>query len=182
MKIRLGVVGLAATLAAGAGCVPAPPVTTATPGATAEASVIMHNRTGDRLGTLRLEQTENGLRIRGQLSGLPAGSLGFHVHEVGRCDRPSFDSAGEHFAPGDNEHGFLNPRGPHAGDMRNLRVGANGHVNLDALAERVSLTPGTRNSIVGGEGKSLIIHQSPDDYVTDPSGNSGDRIACGIIR
>ncbi len=143
--------------------------------------VQMINREGQTIGEAQLAETGDGVRIAIQVSNLPPGSKGFHVHEVGACDPPSFQSAGAHFAPMGREHGFENPAGPHAGDLRNLPVREDGRADTTVVARELTLRPGQANSLVHEGGTSLLIHENPDDYSTDPSGNSGDRIACGVI-
>ena len=99
---------------------------------------------------------------------------------MGRCDPPQFTSAGAHFNPASKQHGTQNPAGPHAGDLPNLEVAASGEGGIDATTKLVTLGPGP-TSLLGPAGTSLVVHAAADDYKTDPSGNSGDRIACGVI-
>lgn len=129
-------------------------------------------------GDLELRQEANGVRVSGTLRGLKPGAVhGFHVHEKGDCSALDASSAGAHYNPAGAEHG--NPSSPahHAGDIPNIQSDASGRANVDALIEGVSL--GGANDIVG---KALIVHADPDDYTTQPSGNSGARIACGVIE
>lgn len=147
----------------------------------AEASVI--NTEGDEIGTLTLTETEEGVTIAGVLEGIPEGEHGFHIHETGECDAADgFKSAGGHFAPRGNQHGFDNADGPHAGDMRNQIAGADGQLALNVNNDMVSLTEGDEGYLLDDDGSALVVHAGPDDYETDPSGNSGDRIACGVIE
>jgi Cu-Zn family superoxide dismutase len=104
-----------------------------------------------------------------------------HIHAVGRCQPPDFASAGGHFNPTGQEHGVLNPRGPHAGDLASVTVGADGRGRLETTTEMVSLLSGP-TSILDPDGSALVVHARGDDFRTDPTGNSGDRIACGVIR
>jgi Cu-Zn family superoxide dismutase len=125
-------------------------------------------------------QDPAGLQVRVQAAGLPAGHYGVHLHEVGRCDGPAFTSAGGHWNPTGRQHGRLNPAGHHLGDLDNLDVDGSG-------AGRMEFTiPGAATGGAGGlfdaDGASLVIHAAPDDYRTDPSGKSGARIACGVLR
>jgi Cu-Zn family superoxide dismutase len=108
---------------------------------------------------------------------LPHGLHGIHVHSVGRCDPPDFASAGPHWNPLGRHHGLNNPAGPHAGDMRNVEVAANG-----VLGATVVLPGANLDSLLDADGASLVLHADADDYVTDPSGNSGARIACAVIQ
>ena len=134
------------------------------------------NSAGQSIGAVRMWETPGGVTFRIGAAGLPHGIHGIHVHSVGRCDPPGFTSAGSHFNPDGRQHGFDNPAGPHRGDMPNVTVSATG-----VLQEAVSL-PGTSfASLLDADGAALVIHARADDYVTDPSGNSGDRIACAVI-
>ncbi len=121
------------------------------------------------------------MRVVAQVRNLPPGTHGIHVHEAGRCDPPDFMSAGGHFNPTSRQHGLRNPNGPHAGDLPNLEVGADGTGRLDALARDLSLSSGTGN-LLDTDGSALVVHAAADDEMTDPTGNSGGRIACGVIR
>jgi superoxide dismutase, Cu-Zn family len=149
-------------------------------GTAADARTALLNAQGDTVGTATLREMGQGVQIALSVRGLPPGEKGFHVHQVGRCDPPAFESAGSHFAPQGREHGFENPAGPHAGDLRNIVVGSDGTAQQEFTAENVTLRDGP-NSLFDADGTSLVIHAGPDDYRTDPSGNSGDRIACGVI-
>ena len=125
-------------------------------------------------------QGRRGIEVRVQAAGLPAGHYGVHFHAVGRCDGPAFTSAGPHWNPTGRQHGRLNPAGHHLGDLDNLDVDATG-------AGRMEFTiPGGSTSgpdgLFDADGTSLVIHAGPDDYRTDPSGNSGARLACGVLR
>lgn len=153
----------------------------AAPGATTQdtARAVMADREGRRLGEVIFEQTPAGVLIRGSLMGLPPGEHGIHIHETGRCE-PTFDAAGDHYNPTGHAHGFRNPRGPHAGDLTNVHVMPGGRVGFDIGNSRISLASGVA-PLFDADGSALIIHETADDYRTDPSGNSGGRIACGVI-
>jgi superoxide dismutase, Cu-Zn family len=154
----------------------------ATTGETAaEARTVLLNAQGDTVGTATLREVGETVRISVAVSGLPPGEKGIHIHQVGSCEPPSFESAGGHFAPQSRQHGFDNPAGPHAGDLRNLNVGADGTTRQELTTDLVTLRDGP-NSLFDADGSALVIHAGPDDYRTDPSGQSGDRIACGVIR
>ena len=145
------------------------------------ARVELKNNEGSTVGTLTVSaHSSGGVQITGRLTDLPPGVHGMHIHEVGKCDPPTFASAGGHFNPSGKQHGELNPQGAHAGDLGNVRIDANGSAQLALLAERVTLTEG-QSSLLKEGGTSLVIHSGIDDLKTDPSGGSGDRLACGVI-
>ena len=114
------------------------------------------------------------------LRGAPPGSHGLHFHAVGECT-PPFTSAGPHFNPASRSHGLRNPNGPHAGDLPNVYVPESGNLRVDIIATNVSLQPGAA-SLLDADGSALVLHAFADDYVTDPSGGSGARVACGVVR
>jgi superoxide dismutase, Cu-Zn family len=140
------------------------------------------NAQGEAVGTATLTDDPEGARIRLQLSKLPPGTHGIHIHAVGRCDPLDFTSAGGHFNPEGRKHGQQNPEGAHAGDLPNLTVSADGSANVELLARDVVLGSETNShSLFPPTGTSLVIHANPDDAKTDPAGNAGARIACGVI-
>jgi Cu-Zn family superoxide dismutase len=135
---------------------------------------------GQLVGTATLSETPNGVLLHLNLSNAPAGAHAFHIHTTGRCDPPDFESAGAHFNPKKAMHGFLEVKGPHAGDLPNLHIPQGGKLTVEFLAEHASLT-GKLNPLLDADGATLVLHASPDDYRTDPAGNAGDRVACGVI-
>lgn len=147
--------------------------------ATATANV--RNASGTSLGVVRLESTAGGVRLTGQLTGLAPGAHGIHLHGVGRCDGPGFTSAGDHFNPRNAKHGLVNPDGPHAGDMPAIAADGNGRAVVDHTTALVSLADGV-SKVLDADGAAIVIHASGDDQRTDPSGNSGSRIACGVVE
>lgn len=120
-----------------------------------------------------------GVEVRVQAAGLPHGQYGVHIHATGRCDPPGFESAGAHWNPTGRQHGSLNPQGHHLGDLDNLVVNADGG-RLEFAIPGATLRGG-EHPIVDADGASIVIHAAADDYRTDPSGNSGARIACGLL-
>jgi superoxide dismutase, Cu-Zn family len=135
---------------------------------------------GKTVGEATLEQTPNGVLIKANLTGLPPGDHAFHIHEVGKCE-PPFESAGGHFNPTGKKHGRDNPQGAHAGDLPNIQVMDGRPAKVEVVARDISLDGGP-GSLFDGDGAALVIHAKADDGKTDPSGNAGDRIACGVIR
>ncbi|MGB3259598.1 superoxide dismutase family protein [Paenisporosarcina sp.] len=138
--------------------------------------------TGKGIGTAELTETEAGVRIHLLLKGMTPGVKAIHFHEVGKCEYPKFTTAGSHVNPTNKQHGFDNPKGYHYGDLPNLTVGENGEVDLEITSPHVTLEKGKSNSLLDADGSALVIHEKADDYKTDPSGNSGDRIACGVLK
>lgn len=153
-----------------------------TPMSMGAGSVVMRSTSGASLGTLALQQSGGGVRITGTLTGLPGGRAhGIHFHQVGRCDPPDFTSAGAHLNPTGALHGLDNPLGPHAGDLPNISTNATGQATLDLTTTRVTLDATGPRGLFGGDGTALVLHMNADDQRSDPSGNSGDRIACGVV-
>ncbi|UKS30129.1 superoxide dismutase family protein [Paenibacillus sp. HWE-109] len=142
----------------------------------------MMGANGQSVGTAKLSAVQEGVYIDLQVSGLTPGEHGFHIHEKASCEAPTFDSAGAHFNPQHKEHGILNPKGAHAGDLPNLIVDEKGNGKLSVIAKAVVLQADKPNSLFKPGGTSLVIHEKPDDLKTDPSGNSGKRIACGAVK
>lgn len=152
--------------------------------AVSAATAIMYNVDGAPIGTAQIWQDKNGaVNVDIATISLPAGTHGIHFHAVGKCEggTTAFSTAGGHYNPMGLEHGLQNPKGPHAGDNPNIVIPASGVGKVSFSTDRVSLTAGTR-TLFDSDGSSLVIHANADDQVTDPSGNSGARIACGVVR
>ena len=135
---------------------------------------------GRTVGEARLRQTTNGVLVHLALTDAPSGIHALHLHTVGRCDAPSFESAGEHFNPSGAGHGFDAAKGPHAGDLPNLHVPPSGDLEVEMLAAHATLARGPA-SLLDADGSALVLHASPDDYTSDPAGNAGARVACGVL-
>ncbi|MFO1082046.1 MAG: superoxide dismutase family protein [Reyranellaceae bacterium] len=136
---------------------------------------------GKDVGQVQLVQTPNGVLLKLALKGVPAGEHAFHVHAVGKCE-PPFTSAGGHFNPAGHKHGMEAAEGQHAGDMPNLHVPASGDLVIEIANPMISLVKGQPNSVFDADGSAIVIHAKADDYKSDPAGNAGDRIACGVIQ
>ncbi|MGH7563500.1 MAG: superoxide dismutase family protein [Gemmatimonadota bacterium] len=145
------------------------------------ASADIRDARGNSVGSVVLRETDGGVALTGTLTGLSPGGHGFHIHETGLCEPDSFASAGAHFAPAGRQHGFDHPEGPHAGDLRNLEVSEDGSATVTLTDSLVSLRDGG-NALLDADGSAIVIHADPDDYRSQPSGASGDRIACGVIE
>jgi superoxide dismutase, Cu-Zn family len=138
------------------------------------------NATGQKIGTATFAAATGGVRIDVDVAQLPPGTHGIHIHTVGKCEGPDFKTAGGHFNPAGKKHGKDNPDGQHNGDLLSLEVAADGHGTASLLDADVTLGDGPTSLFQPG-GTAIVIHAGPDDYKTDPAGNSGARIACGPI-
>jgi Cu-Zn family superoxide dismutase len=136
---------------------------------------------GDKVGTAKFTQGKEGVKIHAELSRLPPGTHAMHLHTVGECHGPDFKSAGAHFNPFDKKHGLKNPLGPHAGDLPNFDVKSDGTATVDITATLVTLGEG-KNSLFQPGGTCIVIHEKADDESSDPAGNAGNRLACGVIK
>lgn len=141
------------------------------------AVAVLQTAEGKPAGQATATVTDGRVMLALRTEGLPPGEHGVHVHMTGKCDAPKFESAGAHWNPGDAQHGLENPAGQHAGDMPNLVVGEDGRAVFS-----YELKGATFDGLLDSDGSAMLIHASADDQKTDPSGNSGDRIACGVFK
>ena len=165
-------------LAAGAALLLA---TAALPAFAQSASAPLMDAQGKEVGSANLTQTPHGVLINVAVKGLPPGDHAIHVHAVGKCE-PPFTSAGGHFNPDSKKHGILAAEGHHAGDMPNLHVPQDGNLTIEILNASLSLDKGKPNSVFDADGSAIVIHAKGDDYKSDPAGDAGGRIACGVIQ
>ena len=141
------------------------------------ASAEIKNAEGESVGTVTLESVDRGTLVHAVFDGLAPGTHGFHVHTTGQC-APSFDAAGGHFNPAGGTHGFKSQNGPHAGDLPNIFVPESGALEIEFYSTGLTLD----DSLFDADGAAIVVHAGPDDYATDPSGDSGARIACGVLQ
>ncbi len=142
---------------------------------------------GKTVGSATLMDTPNGVVIRAEIEGLKPGELSMHFHQTGQCDPATkFESAGGHFNPANAQHGFMNAEGPHGGDMPNQFVGEDGKLSVNLINDMITIgtadAESQRDSIIDDDGTAIVIHAGADDYQSQPAGNSGDRIVCGVIQ
>jgi len=135
---------------------------------------------GKTIGQATLTDSPHGVLVHVTMSGAPEGPHAFHIHTTGKCEAPAFTTAGGHFNPATKQHGLHNPMGMHAGDLPNVQVPASGALAFDFFAPDVTLKAGA-NSLMDADGSALVLHQGMDDYKSDPAGNAGNRIACGVV-
>jgi Cu-Zn family superoxide dismutase len=145
-------------------------------------TVVLKDAKGQNVGTAEIDTWGKGVEVKLNLKELPPGDHALHFHQNAKCDPPDFKSAGPHFNPANKQHGFLNPQGHHNGDMANFTVKPDGSAKATIKDADVVLGTGSEaNSLLANGGTSLMVHAMPDDMKTDPAGNAGDRIACGVI-
>jgi Cu-Zn family superoxide dismutase len=144
------------------------------------ATAELRNAGGQAIGSAIFTEVPGGVRIVVEVKDLPPGEKGVHVHETGKCEGPQFTSAGGHFNPEKKQHGTLNPQGAHAGDLPNIAVDGYGNGRMETTTNRLTLGGGA-TSVFDADGSALVVHGAKDDFKTDPTGNSGNRIACGVI-
>jgi len=149
-------------------------------GKTLKAQADILDATGKSIGKATLTEQKQGVKIRLKVSGLAPGKHGYHIHETGTCTPPDFKSAGGHFNPFQKQHGMENPQGRHAGDLPNLEVKQDGSAKVTFVASEATLKEGP-NSLLKEGGTAIVIHADPDDNKSDPAGNAGARVACGVI-
>ena len=156
-------------------------VLTATTASANSAKAMLKNAEGADVGRVELTQVEDGVLLRVAVKGLPPGDHAFPIHAVGKCE-PPFTSAGGHFNPANKKHGMMAADGHHAGDMPNLVVPASGELKLEVVNTAITLDKDKPNSVLKPDGAAFVLHAAPDDYKTDPTGDAGGRIACGVIE
>lgn len=144
------------------------------------AAAQMKDATGKDLGTATFTETSNGIQITGRLTGLTPGPHGIHIHAVGLCEPDKFTTAGAHYNPENKKHGLNSPDGPHAGDLPQITAAADGTAVLNLNTKLVTIQGA--KSFLDADGAALVIHAMADDQITDPTGNSGDRVACGVVN
>jgi Cu-Zn family superoxide dismutase len=169
----------AMTIRALSACVLAIPLAVAA--AAPSGKAVLKNAQGKNVGTATFTPTEGGVKVQVQVTTLPPGNHGMHIHAAAKCEPPEFKSAGGHFNPSAKKHGSHNPEGAHVGDLPNLTVGKDGIGKATLTVKGAALGEG-EGSLFGPDGTALVIHADPDDEKTDPAGNSGARIACGVIE
>ena len=153
----------------------------ALPAAAQTASAPLKDAQGKEIGAVNLTQTPRGVLINVSVKGLPPGEHAFHVHAVGKCE-PPFTTAGGHFNPDGKKHGLMAADGAHAGDMPNLHIPQSGELTVEIVNAAITLEKGKPNSVFDADGSALVIHAGSDDYKTDPTGEAGGRIACGVVQ
>ena len=143
-------------------------------------TVTLNGADNQEAGTAKLLQIPNGVLVRLTLTKATPGTHAFHVHAVGKCEGPEFTSAGGHFNPTNKKHGLLSQEGPHAGDLPNVVVPDSGAVTVETVIPHVTLKAGD-HTLADADGSALVLHTGADDYSTDPTGNAGGRLACGVV-
>jgi superoxide dismutase, Cu-Zn family len=142
----------------------------------------LRNREGTNVGRVALRETREGLLVTLDLLGAAPGPHALHIHSVGRCERPDFESAGDHFNPDERQHGFLAPNGPHAGDLPNIFVPHSGYLSVEMLAPNLRLGDGSAHALLDADGAAVVMHAGMDDQTSQPAGDAGMRLACGVVH
>jgi len=150
------------------------------PKASAGMQISLNDAAGATRAVATLRERSGGVLVRIDARQIAAGAYGAHIHTTGRCDAPDFASAGPHWNPTGQQHGRENPQGAHLGDLPNLVVGADGRGRVEFLIAGATLTRGAQ-AMLDADGAAVVVHAAADDNRTDPSGNSGARIACGVV-
>jgi Cu-Zn family superoxide dismutase len=151
------------------------------PAGAQSANAVLVDPQGEEIGNVAVEQLERAVRIYAQADGVPPGIHAFHIHETGKCEGPEFQSAGGHFNPTEEQHGWDNPQGHHAGDLPNVHVQDDGVLAVEYFTDAVTLGAG-ETSLFDDDGSAIVMHEGADDYTSDPAGHAGARIACGVIE
>jgi Cu-Zn family superoxide dismutase len=144
------------------------------------ANAVLMDPEGKEIGNVALSELAQGVRIFAQAANVPPGVHAFHIHETGQCEAPDFESAGGHYNPTEHQHGWNNPEGPHAGDAPNVHVADDGVLAIEYFTDAVTLGEGD-TTLFDDDGSAIVLHEGADDYKTDPTGDAGGRIACGVI-
>ena len=145
------------------------------------AVAMLHDREGAPIGRVEVHETANGALITVSLLAASPGPHAMHIHTTGRCDRPGFESAGDHYNPGNGQHGFLSPAGPHAGDLPNLHIPQEGPLTTELFAPWLRLT-GPESALLDDDGAAVVLHAGRDDYTSQPAGDAGTPMACGVLN
>jgi Cu-Zn family superoxide dismutase len=142
----------------------------------------LQNREGATVGRVALRETPEGVLVTVHVNGVAPGPHGLHIHEVGRCEGPDFESAGDHFNPGQRQHGFMAANGPHAGDLPNIFVPESRLLSVEFVAKELRLSDESAHALLDADGAAVVMHAGMDDEVTQPAGDAGIRLACGVVH